>query len=402
MSGKSGDNRGPASQRRQIRADTDWDAVQEFLVQKGKSAGTQRLYAKEAERLMLWAVLERGKPLSSLTLTDLQAYREFLQNPQPAARWCGPKAPRESPNWRPFVGPLGDSAVNTSLAALNSLFTWLCNAGYLAGNPMGLLGRKPKTTTDKDSAKVQRYLGEESWLAVTTALDNLPTATRAEEAFAERARFVCAFMYLLAPRAGEMETHCMGSFFEERNHWYWHVVGKGSKEASLPVPDDMFDALRRYRLFLGLPSVPRQGETTPLVLSLSTMLRALQAKDGTLPAPRGAASNWRPPKPLAIVSTARHLTARQLNRVLKALFEQAVAHLPSEYADKAVQLQQASAHWLRHTSITAKVDAGMDVRYVQKDARHSDIRTTQRYIHEDRERWHEEAQKLRLPSSRKT
>ncbi len=34
---------------------------------------------------------------------------------------------------------------------------------------------------------------------------------------------------------------------------------------------------------------------------------------------------------------------------------------------------------------------------MQKDARHTEARTTQRYIHEEEERWHDEAQKQQLP-----
>ena len=93
----------------------------------------------------------------------------------------------------------------------------------------------------------------------------------------------------------------------------------------------------------------------------------------------------------------RPITARRLNQILKRLFASAADRMPAELEHKAEKLRAASAHWGRHTGITAKVDAGMEERYVQKDARHADRRTTQRYIHEEERRWHEEAQKQRLP-----
>ena len=71
--------------------------------------------------------------------------------------------------------------------------------------------------------------------------------------------------------------------------------------------------------------------------------------------------------------------------------------LPPESEHKREKLRAASAHWGRHTGITAKLDSGMNERFVQKDARHTDARTTQRYIHEEEERWHDEAQKQQLP-----
>ena len=43
-------------------------------------------YRKEAERLLLWAVVQLGKPLSSLTHEDLLVFRSFLADPQPQSR----------------------------------------------------------------------------------------------------------------------------------------------------------------------------------------------------------------------------------------------------------------------------------------------------------------------------
>lgn len=52
-----------------LSANNDFDAVHTWLALH-ESATTQRTYRKEAERLILWAVVERGKALSSLTTDD--------------------------------------------------------------------------------------------------------------------------------------------------------------------------------------------------------------------------------------------------------------------------------------------------------------------------------------------
>ncbi|MBL8157866.1 MAG: hypothetical protein JNM70_27265, partial [Anaerolineae bacterium] len=97
---------------------------------------TQRAYRKEAERLILWATLERGKPLSSLTHEDCEAYRRFLADPQPRTTWCGPRArERWSPLWRPFEGPLSVSAQRQAITILTNLYTFLVDRNYLVGNP---------------------------------------------------------------------------------------------------------------------------------------------------------------------------------------------------------------------------------------------------------------------------
>lgn len=202
------------------------------------------------------------------------------------------------------------------------------------------------------------------WQAVTAAIEAMPRDSERGRDEYERARFLAATLYMLAPRAGELESHRMNSFREERGLWWWHVVGKGGKKAKVPVADDMLQALIRYRKYLGLSAVPRRDDATPILVSV---------KDGS------------------------PITARRLNQILKKIFSAAAELLPADAEHKKEKLRAASAHWGRHTGITAKLDSGIDERYVQKDARHTDARTTQRYIHEEEERWHDEAQKQRLP-----
>lgn len=374
LDGRTGDNRADPA-RLQISAASDAEAIRCFLVEYDRSPGTLRIYQRECERLLLWSLVERGKPLSSLNRQDFEAYLGFLADPQPTARWCGPKVERVSEKWRPFVGPLSESAVLTAMAAINSLMRYLVDAGYLLGNPLGLIRqRRRKMSADagggpravvstEEVEKIERFLDEQMWQAVTEAIEAMPRdAERGRDEY-ERARFIAATLYMLAPRAGELESHRMNSFREERGLWWWHVVGKGGKKAKVPVADDMLQALIRYRKHLGLSAVPRRDDTTPLLVSV---------KDGS------------------------PITARRLNQILKKIFAAAADLLPSDAEHKKEKLRAASAHWGRHTGITAKLDSGIDERFVQKDARHTDARTTQRYIHEEEERWHDEAQKQRL------
>lgn len=380
VDGHDGDNRAERA-RLQISAGTDADAINCFLAEYDRSPGTLRVYQRECERLLLWSIVDCGKPLSSLNRQDFEGYLNFLADPQPASLWCGPKADRASDKWRPFVGRLSEGAVLTAMAAINSLMRYLVDAGYLAGNPLGLIRQRRRklaaeaagpiqsaVTTD-EAEKIERFLDEEMWQAVTRAIEQMPRSTPAQQDEYERARFIGAVLYMLAPRAGELESHRMNSFREERGRWWWHVVGKGGKKAKVPVAEDMLQALVRYRKHLGLSAVPKRSDTTPLLVSL---------KD-------------RSP-----------ITARRLNQILKRIFAQAADLLPPESEHKREKLRAASAHWGRHTGITAKLDSGIGERYVQKDARHSDARTTRRYIHEEEERWHDEAQKQHLPWTGKT
>jgi hypothetical protein len=81
-------------------------------------------------------VLQSKKALSSLTLDDALAYRDFLADPQPAAQWLGLKGVlRFTPLWRPFAGPLRVSSQKQSLVILHGLFEWLLSTRYTTVNP---------------------------------------------------------------------------------------------------------------------------------------------------------------------------------------------------------------------------------------------------------------------------
>ncbi|WP_316155571.1 phage integrase family protein [Cupriavidus sp. BIC8F] len=107
------------------------DVVQAWLRDAaGDNGSTFSAYRKEAERLLLWAALERRKGLSQLDLDDRWAYLGFLAQPEPASRWCGPRAPRHLAAWRPFTGPLSPASVRHSMRVLAALFRWMHANGY--------------------------------------------------------------------------------------------------------------------------------------------------------------------------------------------------------------------------------------------------------------------------------
>jgi hypothetical protein len=60
--------------RAQIAADQDLDAIRAWLSRFVDTKTTFENYRKEAERLLLWSVVEMRKPLSSLTHEDCLRY----------------------------------------------------------------------------------------------------------------------------------------------------------------------------------------------------------------------------------------------------------------------------------------------------------------------------------------
>ncbi|MFP3564571.1 tyrosine-type recombinase/integrase [Paraburkholderia sp. SIMBA_030] len=352
LDGRHGANR--ANGRMQVAADTDLDAVRAWLARFVDTKTTFDNYRKEAERLLLWSVLQIGKPLSSLTHEDLLVYQHFLADPQPAARWTadgGRKHPRHDPRWRPFYGPLAGSSQRQAMVILNVMFAWLVQAGYLAGNPLSLSRQR----TRRARPRIVRYLSPELWLEVKTYIQGMPTQTGREREHHARVRWLFTLLYLGGLRITEVGTNTMGRFFHRRDangedRWWLEVLGKGDRERLVPATAEMMAELSAYRRERGLPALPSQDEDTPLVL--------------------------------AIGQSRKPLTRAALHRIVKEVFSGAADTLRArgaEYAQRADQLEQASAHWLRHSAGSHMADQQVDLRLVRDNLGHTSLTTTSQY-----------------------
>ncbi len=362
LDGRAGINRAPADTIKQIAAETDLEAVQAWLAEFHDSPNTFRAYRKEVERLLLWSFQELSKPLSALMREDLARYVAFLEDPQPRDVWCGPRQPRDNPAWRPFEGPLTAASRRQVLVILNSMFTYLVDAGYLASNPISLIRRRGRIAK-REATTIERFLEQDVWEHVLKFIDGMPRNTQGQRARQERVRYLFSLLYLLGPRVSEVASHTMGSFVERRGKWWWRVLGKGEKEALIPVNQEMVSALERYRTFLGLSPMPDPEETTPLVPN---------------------------------IGGSRGITANMVYRIVKDVLQRAADALEPMDPHKAQKLRRASTHWLRHTAVTHQTDAGIELRYVNRSARHANLETTKIYLHADDDAWHEAMEKHKL------
>ncbi len=356
LTGETGLNRAPAYITQQISANNDLEAIQSWLAEFEDSPQTQRSYRKESERLLLWSIIIKCKALSSLTRDDLRDYQHFLEKPEPAAQWCGQRKPRHDPNWRPFQGPLSPDSVAQAITIISALFNYLVEAGYLCGNPLGLMRRKLSKKFNKESKMTERFLEQALWQIVINHIENLPRATQREKTEFERKRYLLHILYILGPRVSEVANHKMNSFHQVRGKWWWLVTGKGNKSQKIPVNDSMINALIRYRRFYGMPELPSSDDDRPMFLSLNGK---------------------------------RPIASNMIYRLVKNIFSDCADEIENERPDYASKLRKASTHWLRHTSITHQTDAGIELRYIKRNARHESVETTMLYQHAEEEKWHE-------------
>jgi site-specific recombinase XerD len=367
LSGATGSNRYPGQPR--IQAANDHQAIESWLATKAGSPNTSRAYRKEAERLLLWAVIERQKALSDLTVEDCAAFRDWLsllgratleQWPfrVPQSAWIGPRnTPRFSPAWRPFEGPLSASSVRQALTIVSSLFDWLVRVQYCAFNPWSAVGRKLVADTDTpEEVELTRVFSTAQWEYLMHAIDSLPPG---EATY--RLRFLLPFAQATGLRLSELVDANVGRLYTMPLkdglgvRWMLKVLGKGGKWRAVPMPNRVMDRLRAYFSYRGLDPDPLANPPeTPLIARLGSQ---------------------------------EPMTGSALYKTLRGVFHQAAVRLEAEGKDQeAKAFRRATVHWLRHTCGAHLASSGLPINLVQKLLGHASLATTSIYTESDDER----------------
>ncbi len=346
-----------------LEAKNDYEAIAAWLATKhdpngtGKTA-THRAYRKEAERLLLWAILEQGKPLSSLTVEDVHAFKWFLV--APPARWCGPRHhQRWSPLWRPLEGPLGPVALRQAIVILRSLYAFLVSQNYMIGNPFAAVSLPRETGRVLGS---RRTLTFDQWDAIEERLEAI-----AIDGLGRRRARAIRWLYATGLRLSEMANAQCGDLREvdyrlpngkQDTGWLLNVLGKGNKLREVPVPVSLVEELQKELDRHGLAG----DVTAESNQDVSVLVRFEE----------GAAQPW---------------SMSGLAKGIKAL----LADIASELApDDAKQFRKASTHWLRHTHGSHALNGrpgeqGVPIQVVQNNLGHASIGTTSGYLTTERD-----------------
>ncbi len=350
LDGSAGHFRAPVANCT-LSARNDHEAVSAWI-DRQESPATRRAYTKEAERLILWAVVERGKPMSSLTAEDATAYRAFLRQPTPRARWVGPPRPRASGEWRPFAGALAANSIKYAVTVLGAMYRWLVGQGYVLSNPFaGMKVRGASTPTPLDA---QRVFAQGEWYLIRVVADGLEWSYGWKRDAAQRLRFLVDFCYATGLRASEFTDAVLGNVeINSRNESWLHVLGKGSKAAKVSLPPLARIALDQYLIQRGLPvSPPKWDPSAPLLARLDE-------------------------------ESGPGLTANRLWSIVHRFFLTAAGVLETQNPTLAEKLRRASPHWMRHTHATHALERGAELTTVRDNLRHASISTTSTYLHSD-------------------
>lgn len=351
--GSRGINRAPL-ERCKVAAANDYEAIQAWLRLRVQGTHTWRAYRKEAERLLLWAVMERRKALSSLDGDDCVAYRDFLAAPGP--EWVGPRnAQRWSEAWRPFEGALSVRSQATAMTIVRSLCEWLVRRHYLDSNPWDDVPARP----DAPSMPQLRALSQKQWALVQEWIAG-ELATAPSPAL-HRLKFILDFAYMTGMRLAELAAAKLAWLRHEQlddGEWAWSimVLGKRNKWREVPLPDPAVEALRASLVMRNRDPDPLANDPeTPLISKLS------------LEAP---------------------LSAARIYEILVAGFERCATHIWRRDPRAAERIREASTHWLRHTYGSHSAARGVPQDVLQANLGHESLATTSIYVRAEKARRH--------------
>lgn len=355
------DNRG-SHNAGSIKAQNDIDAILVWLNEFQNSPNTFTSYKQAAERFLMWC-RQNELNLSQISREDILGYQAFLENPTPHDFWCGPAKPRHDENWKPFVKGLGNSSIRLNLQILTTMYDYMLQSGYLTLNPFKLVKRKSARLTVNKG--IERYLTHKEWGYVLDYINKMPQNQTIEIRAYHRIKWIFSLLYLSGCRRSEIVNAKMSDFVRKNDHWWLKVIGKGNKYGEIPVTDDLLMALTEYRKSIGLPDYPSfKEQNIPLLNNLQV------SADKYIP-----------------------ITASMLYKIIKNTCAEIAVFVKTYDPAAAFVIEQVSTHWLRHTSATHQVDAGIDIRVVKENLRHSMLETTMRYQHTEDNVRHDETNK---------
>lgn len=389
-----------------LQATNDWEAMAEFLATVPKSPQTFRSYQKECLRLLLICRFYFRKPVSSLTLADVDAYKHLLR--QPPTAFVQPRRSKVdpeyvpvtlflkrldedgqvlldatgkptldfNPHWRPFQKPLSASSATTALSIVKAVMSFWVKANYLSVSPFSLIVAKSNDVASTDSdPRARMALGTYAQSALLQELDAMPTRTERQRLRQIRAAFIFECLMTLGIRMAELTRATMTDVHREHGAWWFRAAGKGNKERNIPAVARFMRTYQDYRLSIDLPKQPAKGEAMmPLIQYVN-------------PGNRKAISEY------------------QIRKVVAPLFKRAADRLEalSESVDDSLmqmdmnsdaqKLKNATPHWLRHTYATNLHNADVDPRIIQTCLGHASINTTMIYSHTEARERHQALEK---------
>ena len=317
---------------------------------------------KELEKLVQWMWRIKNKSLAGATREDGLEYISFIKSP--SSNWIGSKPYKKylpdglpNPQWRPFLNrrsgnyEISESALQKSITVVDRFYRYMHDEGLTQINPFTGIRKKISLIRTTQEVSEVRRITNFQWDYVIRSANELADS----DGKYERHLFVLIMLKTHFLRVSDLVPYDqsvprMNDFQRMPAGWVLVVIGKGNKKRVVPMKDVGMEALKRYRLFLGLSPYPLPNDDTYLLPSSNRVKKPFIS------------------------------TTREIQRIVEFVFKHAVNKMLEDgLHEETVELQSASSHWLRHTGISEDVKE-RNLNDVRQDAGHSSIHTTSRYI----------------------
>jgi site-specific recombinase XerD len=284
------------SRLRDVPPETEW-----FL--NIESPGTRRIYKTDLRDFMRFTGIQRPEEFRIITRAHVIAYRDELQR-------------------RGLQG----ATIRRKLAAVSSLYEYLCDRNTVATNPVKGISRP----------KVDSYEGKTPAVS-DVQVRRLLSAPEGSSLKAVRDRAILSILFYHALRREELCRLCVKDIHERRGVKHLRVFGKGDKLRYVPLHPGTLDRIGEYLERSGHGGVP----SAPL---------------------------FRPVRNNRQGTTDTALTVNGVYQLLKF------------YGKKVgIGVERFGPHAARATAATNALDQGADIAKVQEWLGHANVSTTRVY-----------------------
>ena len=382
------------------RAETDVAAIIVALGKYADKRHTLKTYSRAICRLCLWSYRIKQMPVSSLGISEARQYREFLSAiPSDWIDASGDAVPRGSQEWKPFRGQLGQSSQRTELTSINVILRQLMEAGYLSGNPMS--GVLKHAELKRPLLNPNRSFDLPQWEIIKDKLDeeiNSAIGSSAKKfggrlalVSAKRNKALVHTLHATGLRRDELFNARLGHIekivVDDETSYLLTVTGKRSKQRSAVLHASTMRYIREHledrpKLFDDDFDSPEGRMLIPLISVLSDTVSAYEIEEGKVVDDIASAHEAVSLHKRSFSSASGALGVDGMKSSLKSFLSRCVATAIERNVDVDA-FKLASLHWLRHTFGRSMVDAGVDMRVVQRAMGHSSINTTASYARAD-------------------
>jgi len=268
-----------------------------------RNPGTRRIYQRDLRNFMSFIGIGLPRDFRTITRSHVLAWRKHLER-----------------------RGLGGATIRGKLAALSSLFQYLCNARAVPTNPVNGVARP----------KVEGRQGKTPALSGAQVRELL-AAPEGDGLKARRDRAILAVLFFHALRRAELCAITVQDIHDRRGVKHFRVRGRGKPLRYVPVHPAAADAIAAYLDAAGHGDQPRAPLFRPIVSNVTKRLDAALQPSGVY---------------------------RMMKAYAKVL---------------GISVDRFGPHAARATAATNAIDQGADITQVQQWLGHASVSTTRVY-----------------------